>query len=83
MMLDADWVYFKIDPGNMTFITRIMEGFEYVGVVTALDGKKGIGFVRTTADTADAARRILLALPFMVTLLTREEALKETEKQNK
>jgi hypothetical protein len=43
MMLDADWVYFKIDPGNMTFVTRIMEGFEYVGVVTALDGKKGIG----------------------------------------
>ena len=42
MMLDADWVYFKIDPGNMTFVTRIMEGFEYVGVSTALDGKKGI-----------------------------------------
>lgn len=40
MMLDADWVYFKIDPGNMTFVTRIMEGFEYVGVVTALDGKR-------------------------------------------
>lgn len=39
-MYSRDWVYFQIEPSNMTYVTRIMEGFEYVGVVTALDGKK-------------------------------------------
>ena len=51
-MFDEDWVYFQALPSEMTFINRIIEGCDYLGVVTALDGKKGIGFVRTTKDTA-------------------------------
>ena len=47
-MFDEDWVYFQAPPSEMTFINRIIEGCDYLGVVTALDGKKGIGFVRTT-----------------------------------
>lgn len=74
-MLDKDWVYFKIQPNQMTFVTRIMETYEYIGVVTALDGKAGIGFVRTTADTVPMARDILNSLPFPVEFLTYEEAV--------
>lgn len=62
-MLSSDWVYFQVAPTDMTMITRIMEGFEYVGVVTALDGKAGIGYVRTTIDTAPLAKDILLDIP--------------------
>ena len=43
-MFDEDWVYFQAPPSEMTFINRIIEGCDYLGVVTALDGKKGIGF---------------------------------------
>ena len=75
-MYSDDWVYFQIEPSNMTYVTRIMEGFEYVGVVTALDGKKGTGYVRTTADTAPMATDILLQLPFPTKVLTKEDALK-------
>lgn len=39
-MLDADWVYFRVAPKDMTFVNRIIEGCGYLGVVTALDGKK-------------------------------------------
>lgn len=74
-MLDEDWVYFRIEPAQMTLVTRIMEGYEYVGVVTALDGKQGIGFVRTTADTAPLAREILKDLPAAAETLTRDEAV--------
>jgi hypothetical protein len=74
-MLDSDWVYFKIQPNEMTFVTRIMETYEYIGVVTALDGKAGIGFVRTTADTAPMAQRVLESLPFPVEFLTYEDAV--------
>ncbi|KMO86044.1 hypothetical protein AB840_10210 [Megasphaera cerevisiae DSM 20462] len=75
-MLDADWVYFRIPPEKMTFVTRILEGAEYVGAVTALDGKKGIGFVRSTPDTAAAARELLLSLPFETEILTYDDALR-------
>ena len=51
-MFDEDWVYFQAPPAEMTFINRIIEGCDYLGVVTALDGRKGLGFVRTTKDTA-------------------------------
>lgn len=68
-MLSPEWVYFKVAPTDMTMVTRIMEGFEYVGVVTALDGKAGIGYVRTTTDTALLARDILLDMPVVAELL--------------
>lgn len=44
-MFDEDWVYFQAPPAEMTFINRIIEGCDYLGVVTALDGRKGLGFV--------------------------------------
>ena len=72
-MLDDDWVYFKVAPSEMTFVNRLIEGCEYLGVVTALDGKKGIGFVRTTADTAEETRWVLQHLPIPVTLLDKED----------
>lgn len=68
-MLSPEWVYFKVAPTDMTMVTRIMEGFEYVGVVTALDGKAGIGYVRTTTDTAPLARSILQDMPVAAELL--------------
>lgn len=65
-MFSDDWVYFQVAPTEMTMVTRIMEGYEYIGVVTALDGKCGLGYVRTTRDTAPLAREILQALPVAV-----------------
>ena len=70
-MFEPEWVYFRIPPQEMTYLTRILE---YLGVVTAIDGKAGVGFVRTTADTAAETRDLLLSLPFPVALLSHEEA---------
>ena len=39
-MLDADWVYFRVAPKEMTFVNRIIEGCDYLGVVTASMGKR-------------------------------------------
>lgn len=79
-MLDQDWVYFQIAPEKMTFVNRIIEGCEYLGVVTALNGAKGIGFVRTTADTAPETKDVLQSLPFPVEILNREEAQRRAAK---
>ncbi len=82
-MLDPEWVYFRIPPSEMTFVTRVIEGYEYLGVVTALDGKAGIGFVRTTADTAAMTKDILQSLPFSVALLSYDEAVQYQEAMKK
>lgn len=79
--MNPDYVYFQIEPTVMTQVTRIIEGYGYLGVVTALDGKKGIGFVRTTPDTNPITKEILQALPFPVTILTMETAVTATAKQ--
>lgn len=80
-MFDKDWVYFQAPPSEMTFINRIIEGCDYLGVVTALDGKKGIGFVRTTQDTAGETIEVLQSLPIPVRILSRQEALAQAEQK--
>lgn len=80
-MFDEDWVYFQATPSEMTFINRIIEGCDYLGVVTALDGKKGIGFVRTTQDTAGETIEVLQSLPIPVRILSRQEALAQAEQK--
>lgn len=72
-MLDSQWVYFQIEPSQMTMFIRLLEGLDHVGVVTTLDGKQGIGYVRTTADTQSIVCRFLSDFPFSVTLLSFEE----------
>jgi hypothetical protein len=78
--MNHDWVYFRIKPENMTFVTRIIEGYEYLGVVTALDGKKGIGFVRTVPDTVKLTKEILSSLPFTVEILDMDHDERSTIK---
>lgn len=80
-MFDEDWVYFQAPPSEMTFINRIIEGCDYLGVVTALDGRKGIGFVRTTKDTAGETKEVLQSLPIPVRILSRQEALAQAEQK--
>lgn len=40
----------QIDPKDINFFNRIMEGYEYLGTVSTLDKKAGIVAVRTTPD---------------------------------
>lgn len=70
---------FAWPPKEMTFVNRIIEGCDYLGVVTALDGKEGVGFVRTTADTAAETRDVLKALPIAVEIISFEQAVKIAE----
>ena len=80
-MFDEDWVYFQALPSEMTFINLIIVGGDYLGVVTALDGKKCIGFVRTTKDTAGETIEVLQSLPIPVRILSRQEALAQAEQK--
>lgn len=56
-------VKIKINPKDINFFNRIMEGYEYLGMVSTLDKQEGIVIVRTTPDTYDEVRKILDHFP--------------------
>lgn len=60
----------KIEPKNINFFNRIMEGYEYLGVVTTLDKAAGIVMVRTTPDLYDEVIGIIRHLDFEFAFVT-------------
>jgi|GEM_PF-109649 len=59
---EEGYLYFHIDPKHTNYVNRILEGYEYVGVMTSLD-KSGRCIVRCTPDTRSLASEILSRLP--------------------
>lgn len=55
-------LYFHINPKYTNYVNRILEGYEYIGVMTSVD-KVGSCMVRCTPDTRSLAIQILSRLP--------------------
>lgn len=72
-MFDASAVFVRINPRDVNFVNRVMEGHEYLGVVTTVDRERGILAVRATADTAADVRVILARLPVPVEFIEKPE----------
>lgn len=65
---DPQYVYFQIDRSQTNYVNRILEGYEYVGVMTTVN-TEGLCMIRTTESTRELAKRILQSLPISVTLM--------------
>lgn len=65
---DPQYVYFQIDRSQTNYVNRILEGYEYVGVMTTVN-TEGLCMIRTTESTRELAKEILQSLPLSVTLL--------------
>ena len=59
----TEQILIRVNPCDVNYINRIMEGYEYLGVVTTIDRLQGLLLIRTTPDTMDEASRILRAIP--------------------
>lgn len=59
---EESYVYFHIDPKHTNYVNRILEGYEYVGVMTTVD-YNGRCMLRCTPDTRQLAIDILSTLP--------------------
>lgn len=55
-------VYFYMPPTDTNYVNRILEGYEYLGVMTTIDPKSGLTMIRSTADTAPVVRELLMSL---------------------
>lgn len=60
---ERGYVYFSLDPKDTNYINRIIEGYEYVGVMSTVDREKGLAVIRCTEDTKHLAIEILRSLP--------------------
>lgn len=61
------YVYFHINPTHTNFINRIIEGYEYLGVMTSVD-TSGRCMLRCTPSTKPLAIEVLTSLSDYVTL---------------
>lgn len=67
-LYDPQYVYFQIERQHTNYVNRILEGYEYVGVMTTVNAE-GLCMVRTTESTRELAKQILQSLPISVTLV--------------
>ena len=68
ILYDPQYVYFQIERQHTNYVNRILEGYEYVGVMTTVNAE-GLCMVRTTEPTRELVKQILRSLPISVTLL--------------
>lgn len=64
-----DNVLLKIDPRHIDMLTKLMEAYEYLGVVTTLDRSQGLVIIRGTVDTYPELVKILPRMPFPLEIL--------------
>ena len=77
--MDDTRVYIEIPPEAVNYINRIIEGYEYLGILTTLDPKRATCQINSTADTRDIVINVLTHLPDVdVKILgSREEAVEK------
>lgn len=77
--MDNTRVYIEIPPEAVNYINRIIEGYEYLGILTTLDPKRATCQINSTADTRDIVIDVLTHLTDVdVKILgSREEAVEK------
>lgn len=77
--MDDTRVYIEIPPEAVNYINRIIEGYEYLGILTTLDPKRATCQINSTADTRDILIDVLTHLTDVeVKILgSREEAVEK------
>lgn len=77
--MDDTRVYIEIPPEAVNYINRIIEGYEYLGILTTLDPKRATCQINSTADTRNIVIDVLTHLTDVDAKIlgSREEAVKK------
>lgn len=60
----------QVDPQNIDVFNKIIEAYDNLALVTAIDPREGTLMVRVTEDTKKDTLRLLKHMPFPVDLRT-------------
>lgn len=66
---EDSYVYFIINPAHTNYVNRILEGYEYLGVMTTVNRSEGLCVVRSTEDTRDTVKEVLSSLDIGLTFV--------------
>jgi hypothetical protein len=59
-------IYAVVAPEKIDMLSKLIEGFEGLGIVSTIDQHKGLVLIRTTVDTSNDLLDILNHMPFPV-----------------
>lgn len=78
-MTEDTRVYIEIPPEEVNYINRIIEGYEYLGVLTTLNSQRATCQINSTKDTRNIVIDVLTHLPDVKVkiLPDREEAMRK------
>ncbi len=62
----------QVHPADIDLLTRLIEAFDHLGIVSTLDRSEGLVVIRGTEDTVADLAEILNNLPFPLTILPQE-----------
>lgn len=62
-------IYGRVEPVKIDMLSKIIEAYEYLGIVSTLDRHQGLIVIRCTEDTREDMLGILESLPFPISLL--------------
>ncbi|HPU49792.1 MAG TPA: DUF4911 domain-containing protein [Syntrophomonadaceae bacterium] len=62
----------QLNPADIDMLTRLIDGFGHLGVVSTLDRQQGLVVIRGTEDTMPSLLEILQNLPFPLTVIAQE-----------
>ncbi|MGI6453291.1 MAG: DUF4911 domain-containing protein [Syntrophomonadaceae bacterium] len=65
-----DIIQLKIAPKDIDLLTKIMEAYEHLGVVSTVDRKAGLLIVTGTEDTIPEVLEVLANAPLPVEIIT-------------
>lgn len=65
-------IYAVVEPKKIDMLSKLIEGFEGLGIVSTIDQHKGLVLIRTTTDTGDDLLEILKQMPFPVQVFKTE-----------
>ncbi|MEQ8201841.1 MAG: DUF4911 domain-containing protein [Syntrophomonadaceae bacterium] len=68
----TDEIYARVEPDKIDMLTKIVEAYDNLGIVSTLERSSGRVVVRVTRDTREDMMEILNNLPFPLDIMTAE-----------
>lgn len=63
-----DQIFARLLPGKIDMLTKLIEAYDHLGIVSTLDQSKGLVVIRSTEDSLPELEEILHHLPFPIEL---------------
>lgn len=61
-------IYARLQPEKIDMLTKLIEAYDHIGIVSTIDQSRGLVVVRSTVECLPELEEILSHLPFPIVL---------------